>query len=76
MERNDRMIFSKKIIKVCAYCEKAITMQDKSYMLCKKHGVIESGSHCGSFSYDPLKRMPNSKKTVIGQFTKDDFKID
>lgn len=51
------MLFTKKIDPRCAYCEHCAPLDEASVM-CIKKGVVSAGSHCRSFRYDPLKRVP------------------
>lgn len=60
------------ISKVCAYCETAQCLNDKSTMLCAKKGVVSSDNFCRKFKYDPLKRNPNPPPSLPA-FTKEDF---
>ena len=43
---------------VCAYCEHAEPLIDKSCVLCDRRGVVPSTGHCGKFVYDALKHSP------------------
>lgn len=51
------MMFEKKIEPRCAYCKKAVALEE-DLMLCIKKGIVLSGGHCSAFRYDPLKRVP------------------
>lgn len=57
------------IDKVCAYCELALPLQDRDFMLCSKRGVVSAGHHCRYFSYDPLKRVPMPRKNISADLT-------
>lgn len=51
------MLFQKKIEPRCVYCAKGAPLgEDK--ILCARKGVVDPGSHCSRFRYDPLKRTP------------------
>lgn len=50
------------IEKCCAYCEFASGLLTSERMLCEKHGAVAPDHRCGSFSYDPLKRVPRVQK--------------
>lgn len=41
----------------CAYCEKGRQINERE-VACVKRGVVPVESHCRSFRYDPLKRVP------------------
>ena len=49
---------------MCHYCENAMPLQDREFMLCKRDGVVSSFHKCRRFSYDPLKRVPPPPKSV------------
>ena len=51
--------------RVCAYCEHATPLQTEGQMLCPKKGVVEGGFVCRRFRYDPLKRVPTPRPTLI-----------
>ena len=50
-------LFHKDMEPRCAYCAKGATL-DEDKILCSKWGVVSPGDHCGSFKYDPMKRVP------------------
>lgn len=50
--------------RACVYCENASLLQDKDFVLCRRHGVVNAGHSCRRFSYDPLKRIPVPRKRV------------
>ena len=41
----------------CAYCERGQQINERE-VACVKRGVVPAESHCRSFRYDPLKRVP------------------
>lgn len=41
----------------CAYCEKGQQINERE-VACVKRGIVPVESHCRSFRYDPLKRVP------------------
>ena len=41
----------------CAYCEKGQQINERE-VACVKRGVVPVESHCRSFRYAPLKRVP------------------
>ena len=41
----------------CAYCEKGQQINEREGA-CVKRGIVPAESHCRSFRYDPLKRVP------------------
>lgn len=50
-------LFQKKIEPRCTYCVHGHPLTEEQVM-CPKRGVMSPGSHCRSFKYDPLKRVP------------------
>lgn len=51
------MLFSKNIEPRCSYCQRGKALEADT-VLCIKKGIMEAGSSCPSFRYDPLKRVP------------------
>ena len=51
------MLFRKKIDPRCAYCEKGARINDDE-VACVRRGIVPAEGHCGTFRYDPLKRIP------------------
>lgn len=51
------VLFKKEIEPRCAYCAHGTRLEGDS-ILCRKKGVVQAGSHCRSFRYDPLLRVP------------------
>ena len=51
------MLFQNAIDPRCGYCKRGRPLED-GQVICPKQGVVSPGSHCRSFSYDPLKRVP------------------
>ena len=50
-------LFRRDIDPRCAYCEKGQQINERE-VACVKRGVVPVESHCRSFRYDPLKRVP------------------
>ena len=50
-------LFEKSIEPRCAYCAHGRPL-DQEQIVCPRKGVMDPGSHCRSFRYDPLKRVP------------------
>lgn len=68
-------LFQKKIEPRCIYCAHGRTMGEDQ-VVCPKKGVMAAGSHCRSFKYDPLKRVPpRPAKFRGGGLSGDDFKL-
>lgn len=69
------MLFRKNIDPRCAYCAKGSRINDEQ-VVCVKRGVVPASDHCGTFSYDPLKRVPpRPMKLDATRLTEDDFKL-
>ena len=69
------MLFRKKIEPRCAYCAKGRTLDDEQ-VICYKKGVVAPEDHCGSFEYDPLRRVPpRPRKFSADKLTKEDFEV-
>ena len=68
-------LFQKTIEPRCGYCARSRPLSDEQ-VVCGKKGVMSPASHCPSFRYDPLKRVP--PRPVRADFTKlkdEDFKL-
>ncbi len=50
-------LFRKDIEPCCAYCERGEQISEQE-VACVKRGIVPVSSHCGSFRYAPLKRVP------------------
>ena len=50
-------LFQKKIEPRCAYCAHGRTLNEDQ-VACPKRGIMSPSSHCRSFQYDPLRRVP------------------
>ncbi|MFR4562548.1 MAG: hypothetical protein ACLT5P_15985 [Flavonifractor plautii] len=49
---------------------------DEEQVVCDKKGVMSAGSHCRSFRYDPLKRVPpRPAKADFSALKDEDFQI-
>lgn len=58
----------------CSLCAHGIISADKESVLCVKTGIRLLDSHCNSFKYDPLKRVPH-RRTVKQEFSPEDFSL-
>ena len=68
-------LFQKKIEPRCFYCARGGAL-DETQVVCPKKGVMAAGSHCRSFKYDPLKRVPPRPAKLAGVGLKDeDFQL-
>lgn len=68
-------LFQKKIEPRCAYCAHGRALGDDQ-VACPKRGIMSPGSHCRSFQYDPLRRVPpRPTKLASSGLTDEDFKL-
>ncbi len=59
----------------CTYCAKGRALAP-GQVVCPKKGVMSAGSHCASFRYDPLKRVPpRPVKLAVPAGTEEDFQL-
>lgn len=68
-------LFQTSIEPRCAYCAKGREL-DQGQVVCPKKGVMSGSSHCPSFRYDPLKRVPpRPVKLNCASLSDEDFKL-
>ena len=68
-------LFQKSIEPRCAYCAHG-REAGEGQILCPKKGVMAAGSHCRSFKYDPLRRVPPRPAKLAGmELGDEDFKL-
>lgn len=60
--------------KRCEHCLNGKLPADRSIVLCKRFGVVETGFCCRHFRYDPLKRIPKRAK-IQTDFDENEFKL-
>ena len=69
------MLFRKKIEPRCAYCAKGSQINDEEVAGITR-GIVSADYHCGSFAYDPLRRVPpRPVKLKTEKLSEEDFKI-
>lgn len=59
----------------CSICAHGIISADGDSVLCVKTGIRKLDSKCGSYKYDPLKRVPARRPPLGGNYNPDDFKL-
>ena len=71
-----KTLFHENIDPRCAYCAKGAPLEE-GRVLCSKKGVIRADGRCGSFRYDPLKRVP-PKPAVLdtSRLKEEDFRLE
>ncbi|NBI65213.1 hypothetical protein D1646_00020 [Pseudoflavonifractor sp. 60] len=68
-------LFQTSIEPRCAYCARSRELE-AGQVVCSKRGVMSAGSHCSSFKYDPLKRVPpRPVKLSASSLRDEDFKL-
>lgn len=68
-------LLNKNIAPACMYCAVGQLSCDGGTVLCTKKGVMQPDSHCRSFRYDPLKRVPRAKPKMP-EYSAEDFSIE
>lgn len=66
--------FNKKLVRSCAYCVHGKASEYTNEIFCMKRGVTTENDSCGSYKYDPLKRVPRKTKPA-GNFKPEDFEL-
>lgn len=68
-------LFRKNIEPRCAYCMQGSQISDRE-VACVKRGVVPMESHCRSFRYDPLRRVPPRPAALdVTKLTEKDFSL-
>ena len=68
-------LFQRSIEPRCAYCARGREL-DPGQIVCPKKGVMSAGSHCTSFRYDPLKRVPpRPARLTLAAGSDEDFQL-
>jgi hypothetical protein len=68
-------LFRKRMDPCCAYCTRGSQINE-TQVACIKRGVVPAESHCGSFRYDPLKRVPPRPAALnTDRLKKEDFSL-
>lgn len=68
-------LFRAKIEPRCVYCKYGVSLEKSDDIGCVRHGVVEAWSHCRSFRYDPLKRVPVKPVKLRKNYTEEDFQL-
>lgn len=69
------MLFRKKIIRSCSYCQHGTPM-DEEQILCSKRGVVSANYSCRKFRYNPCKRIPPKMKALdLEKYQDADFSL-
>lgn len=75
MFRRKNPLFRAGIEPHCAYCQRAVPLDDEN-MMCRRRGVVPCGGSCRSFRYDPFRRVPPKPAVLRGSFTDADFTLE
>ena len=68
-------LFQKNMEPRGAYCARSRPL-DEEQVVCDKKGVMSCSSHCRSFRYDPLKRVPpRPAKADFSGLKDEDFQL-
>ena len=51
------MLFDRNIEPSCTYCSHSTDI-GRGEIICTKHGIMARSGYCGSFRYEPIKRVP------------------
>ena len=69
------MLFNRNIEPCCVYCSFGTDIGNEEVM-CIKRGVMNAYGSCGSFRYEPTKRVPEvASHVTTKEFTDDDFTL-
>jgi len=69
------MLFNNNIEPSCSYCRFGTHLGSDEYA-CSKRGIMTGEGSCGSFKYEPTKRVPDPAPIVREtSFTKEDFTL-
>lgn len=69
-----KRLFNENISPSCSYCVHGNNFIKQETVLCVKFGVVDAQNSCKKFKYDPLKRIPKTRKKTL-EFNKNDFSI-
>jgi hypothetical protein len=67
-------IFSKNVDPRCVYCKWSQPLNAKE-IACVKRGVMAAYDRCGSFRYEPLKRVPPRPAKLGRDYKAEDFTL-
>ena len=70
------MLFDQGIEPSCSYCRYGVSL-GLSEVACSKRGIMSGTGSCGTFRYEPTKRVPELFPDLkpSEQFTEEDFTI-
>lgn len=69
------MLFRKDMEPSCLYCVYGRPFGENE-VACEKKGIVEPGSSCRRFRYDPLKRTPPRPAVLdTSRLTEEDFSL-
>jgi len=69
------MLFDRSITPSCAYCGFGEALGYDEYA-CSKRGIVSGFGHCGTFRYEPTKRIPQPAQSLkAAELSDEDFTL-
>ena len=69
------MLFDNNIEPCCSYCRFSNALGRGEYA-CEKQGIMHGHGHCGSYRYEPTKRVPRVMPGIDSSgFSEEDFTL-
>ncbi|MCL2045913.1 MAG: hypothetical protein FWG88_05960 [Oscillospiraceae bacterium] len=69
------MLINRDIEPSCSYCHHGTALGRNEYA-CKKRGIMQAYGFCGSFRYDPTRRIPKTMPKInASEYDKEDFSL-
>ena len=74
-KRGKDMLFNRNIAPSCSYCCYSEALGYDEYA-CSKRGIMSGFGFCGTFKYEPTKRVPQSQPSFkASEFSEKDFTL-
>ncbi len=70
----NRKLFNKDVEPACEHCTRGKKTADGKQVLCLKKGVMPLHGRCNSYRYDPFRRIPKPKPTLL-KYDPSEFKL-
>lgn len=68
-------MFSKKIARMCQYCDHSRPVIQTDHFICPFKGLITGDFSCRKYKYNAIKRVPPKKIIYKEEFDKSDFEL-